>query len=491
MIKKYSFILCVSALCLAAATEHADAQISGSGAYIKGNYIELGIDSIGGYEGADMSTAIVPSGMHPRPGGTGIFGFVANPQMNAWATYDGDFLSESLPENGWGFEIGTTGGDWGSNNTMWRQHMMSGHIASYYYSPPYYSIDWEGSTSSGDLDFKINYLLNENALFYTTTVWVRNNGTDTIPQMYFYKNINPANNASVSGEPYTTNRIIDQAPAFGGSSVATVTAAQYAPWVSTLVLMGDNTFKAGYGGEINRDGSNMFDGIGYTQAVGASTSMDTAIYLACAIENLAPADSSMHDHFRSAAAGNERSFRYLTAFDSATIFCARHTFDVNLPPYPDVTVSDPSFVLTGGSPAGGTYYGPGVSGGMFNPAVTGPGDFDIIYSYTDGTGCTGAAVSTMHVNDVSAGIGNNTVTPVVSLYPNPFSDEAILSVGKNVQLQNATLHVYDVLGKEIRTIAGISTNEIRIDRKEMPAGMYFYRLINKGNNVATGRMIVK
>lgn len=42
------------------------------------------------------------------------------------------------------------------------------------------------------------------------------------------------------------------------------------------------------------------------------------------------------------------------------------------------------FTLSGASPAGGTYSGPGVSGGMFSPAVAGTGEKTITYTYDDG-----------------------------------------------------------------------------------------------------------
>jgi gliding motility-associated-like protein len=51
----------------------------------------------------------------------------------------------------------------------------------------------------------------------------------------------------------------------------------------------------------------------------------------------------------------------------------------------------PAFALSGGSPAGGSYTGSGVSGGNFNPASVGPGTYLITYSYTDGNGCSNFA----------------------------------------------------------------------------------------------------
>ena len=65
-----------------------NAQIVGTGAYIKGTSVELGINGLGGFEGTNATP--LPVGMHPRGGAGGNFWFVANPQVNAWATFNGD-----------------------------------------------------------------------------------------------------------------------------------------------------------------------------------------------------------------------------------------------------------------------------------------------------------------------------------------------------------------------------------------------------------------
>ena len=62
------------------------------------------------------------------------------------------------------------------------------------------------------------------------------------------------------------------------------------------------------------------------------------------------------------------------------------------------------FALTGGLPAGGNYSGEGVTaGGIFNPAVLGPGTWPISYSYSNGA-CVATANTTITV----------TAPPVVS-----------------------------------------------------------------------------
>ncbi|MEH6511550.1 MAG: HYR domain-containing protein, partial [Maribacter arcticus] len=80
------------------------------------------------------------------------------------------------------------------------------------------------------------------------------------------------------------------------------------------------------------------------------------------------------------------------------------TFTLTGPPLPAVTLTPfasvlntaPAFTLTGGSPAGGTYSGPGVIANTFNPAI-GVGTYTITYSYTDLNGCSNSATRSITV----------------------------------------------------------------------------------------------
>ncbi len=76
-----------------------------------------------------------------------------------------------------------------------------------------------------------------------------------------------------------------------------------------------------------------------------------------------------------------------------TITCASSF--VTLAPFTAVCSNDGLIPLTGGSPAGGTYSGTGVSGGFFNPSV---GSQIITYSLTDGQGCSDNDAQAFTVN---------------------------------------------------------------------------------------------
>lgn len=56
--------------------------------------------------------------------------------------------------------------------------------------------------------------------------------------------------------------------------------------------------------------------------------------------------------------------------------------------------------ITGGSPAGGTWSGQGTSSNTFNPSGLNPGNYTLVYAYTDGNGCsqTSAATKTVTIN---------------------------------------------------------------------------------------------
>lgn len=62
-----------------------------------------------------------------------------------------------------------------------------------------------------------------------------------------------------------------------------------------------------------------------------------------------------------------------------------------------ICLSADSVLLTGGSPAGGYYYGNGVINNYFYPALAGPGNILIVYAYSDTNNCTDTALRGKYV----------------------------------------------------------------------------------------------
>ena len=81
------------------------------------------------------------------------------------------------------------------------------------------------------------------------------------------------------------------------------------------------------------------------------------------------------------------------------------SFTITVNPIPDVHFSnlnavcanDFAFPLSGGTPLGGTYNGPGVRGGQFDPISTGAGSYTLLYIYTNSFGCRNIASSNINV----------------------------------------------------------------------------------------------
>lgn len=89
-----------------------------------------------------------------------------------------------------------------------------------------------------------------------------------------------------------------------------------------------------------------------------------------------------------------------------------NSITVTVNPLPVVTLASfsavcnnaPAFALTGGSPSGGTYSGPGISSNTLTPSVAGTGTHTITYSYTNGNGCTNTATATIIINNCNCTI---------------------------------------------------------------------------------------
>lgn len=74
-----------------------------------------------------------------------------------------------------------------------------------------------------------------------------------------------------------------------------------------------------------------------------------------------------------------------------------------------------------------------------------------------------------------------------SVYPNPFSDRAVVRPNNKIS-ENAWLELLDMNGKKIRVYA-VQSGSFIIDRGNLPGGMYFYRVIS-GDKVMTGKLAI-
>jgi hypothetical protein len=166
------------------------------------------------------------------------------------------------------------------------------------------------------------------------------------------------------------------------------------------------------------------------------------------------------------------------------------TTTITVNPAPTVAFTSPvstmclnhaPLTLSGGSPAGGTYSGTGVSGGVMNPATAGAGDHVITYSFTDANGCDGQATFSIHV-DACLGLTENAQDFGLEIYPNPTMGKftARVSSGANFSIVN----VMDIQGKEIQFESSSSSAQtVDVDFSDQAPGMYFVNGLVDGQRV--------
>ncbi len=78
----------------------------------------------------------------------------------------------------------------------------------------------------------------------------------------------------------------------------------------------------------------------------------------------------------------------------------------------------------------------------------------------------------------------------VDIYPNPFTTTTTLKIISEAALKNTKLIIYDALGKEIKSMT-VHTSEVSITRDGLGNGIYVYKLINNGDIVASGKLIIQ
>lgn len=164
---------------------------------------------------------------------------------------------------------------------------------------------------------------------------------------------------------------------------------------------------------------------------------------------------------------------------------------VSLAPFTDtVCFQAPAFALTGGSPAGGTYAGAGVSAGMFTPSLASVGPISITYTVTV-SGCSNATSQNIIVEQC-AGIEENSFSKAVTTYPNPNNGKFNITIS-NANFDQLSISIVDLQGKEVYyEMDKNNTAEYskQIDVKSLAKGIYYIKLVTDAD-VAIQKLIIE
>ncbi|MPM13383.1 hypothetical protein SDC9_59740 [bioreactor metagenome] len=138
-----------------------------------------------------------------------------------------------------------------------------------------------------------------------------------------------------------------------------------------------------------------------------------------------------------------------------------------------------------GLPAGGTFSGNGVSGNVFDPATAGLGTWPVVYSYTDGNGCSNS--DTINV-EVSTCDGIETVDLFeISLYPNPTSGKLVITLPDE---NGYSVSFTDALGKTILSEQIDGQKSAYLDLGSFAPGVYVLKVEN-AEGFALKRVVVE
>jgi uncharacterized repeat protein (TIGR01451 family) len=75
--------------------------------------------------------------------------------------------------------------------------------------------------------------------------------------------------------------------------------------------------------------------------------------------------------------------------------------------------------------------------------------------------------------------------------PNPFHHSTLLKISSSIKSGNYNLEIYDVLGNKVREINTHGKNEIIIERKNLEAGIYIFKLFDGKELMGTGKLVVQ
>ena len=144
-----------------------------------------------------------------------------------------------------------------------------------------------------------------------------------------------------------------------------------------------------------------------------------------------------------------------------------------------VCVDDSTVTLTG-TPTGGVWTGPGVTGSNLDPVTAGVGTHVATYTYQDSLGCEGTASVSVQVN-ACVGFVENTLSNGVSVYPNPNNGSFTLSINANVA--DLTIKITDMQGRVVYASVENNVNagfvkQISLDTQS--SGMYLMHIITNG-----------
>jgi hypothetical protein len=98
-------------------------------------------------------------------------------------------------------------------------------------------------------------------------------------------------------------------------------------------------------------------------------------------------------------------------------------------------------------------------------------------------------VNSTAVRDVT--VKNTDHQPRVTLGPNPFTNFTVISVTGDVPLQNISLKICSLAGREVEQLKKINDTQFLVQKKDLKSGIYVYQIESGKNIVGAGKFVVQ
>jgi hypothetical protein len=143
-------------------------------------------------------------------------------------------------------------------------------------------------------------------------------------------------------------------------------------------------------------------------------------------------------------------------------------------PTDTICSGSPVIPLSGGVPAGGFYSGQGVAPGpVFDPGLTGPGDFYTLYTYTDSNGCVNSDTGKVHVL-VCAGFEETETSAAYAIFPDPVTKELRFQLPS--MSTQCRIELFSPDGRRLKTERYSNVTNGSLSAENLPGGIYLVRI---------------
>ncbi len=153
---------------------------------------------------------------------------------------------------------------------------------------------------------------------------------------------------------------------------------------------------------------------------------------------------------------------------------------VTFTPQANACSTDPAFTLVG-SPAGGTFSGPGVTGNMFTPSAAGIGAHTVTYFYTDVNGCSGSVDAIINVN-ACVGVTEPFIAAGMNVFPNPNNGSFTLTINDanftEITMEIVTIEGRVLMSDKVSNVKGAYVKQFNLSTEAN--GIYFLKVTANG-----------